>query len=118
MLNPGYGRGYSVREVIEAVKQASGVNFAVRLGDPARLVAANARIQAAFGWQPRGTGLNEIARSALDWEKRLLDTTLQPIARASRREASVETKIYTLGGETGSKRWEEAGKRCWWPNSA
>jgi UDP-glucose 4-epimerase len=78
--NFGYGRGHSVREVIEAVKQASRVDFAVRLGerragDPARLVAANARIKAAFGWQPRGASLDEITRSALAWEKRLLETT-------------------------------------------
>ena len=79
VLNFGYGRGYSVREVIAAVKQASGVDFAVRIGkrragDPARLVAANARIKAAFGWQPRGASLDEITRSALAWEKRLLET--------------------------------------------
>ena len=80
VLNFGYGRGYSVREVIEAVKHASGADFAVRVGDrragdPARLVAANARIKAAFGWQPRGTSLDEITRSALAWEKRLVETT-------------------------------------------
>jgi len=80
VLNFGYGRGYSVREVIEAVKQVSGVGFAVRIGerragDPAQLVAANARIKAAFGRQPRGTSLDAIARSALAWEKRLLVTT-------------------------------------------
>ena len=79
VLNFGYGRGHSVREVIASVKQASGVDFAVRLGarragDPAQLVAANARIKAAFGWQPRGTSLDEITRSALAWEKRLLET--------------------------------------------
>ena len=76
ILNFGYGRGHSVREVIEAVKQVSGVDFAVRVGaqrpgDPARLVAANERIKAAFGWQPRGTALDEIASSALEWEERL-----------------------------------------------
>jgi len=80
VLNFGYGRGYSVREVIAAVKQVSGVDFAVRIGerragDPARLVAANERLKAVFGWQPHGTGLDEIARSALAWEKRLLGTT-------------------------------------------
>ncbi len=80
VLNFGYGRGYSVREVIEAVKQASGVDFATRIGsrragDPARLVAANEKLKAAFGWQPRGTSLQEITRSALAWEKRLLEAT-------------------------------------------
>lgn len=74
VLNFGYGRGHSVREVIAAVKAVSGVDFAVRLGsrragDPARLVAANDRIKAAFGWQPRAVSLEEIARSALDWER-------------------------------------------------
>ena len=69
-----------MREVIEAVRQVSGVDFAVRLGerragDPARLIAANERIKAAFDWQPRGTGLDAITRSALAWEKRLLETT-------------------------------------------
>jgi len=78
VLNFGYGRGYSVREVIAAVKQASGVDFTVRTGkrrpgDPAKLIAANARIKAAFGWEPRGTSLDEITRSALAWEKRLLE---------------------------------------------
>ena len=76
VLNFGYGRGHSVREVIEAVKKVSGVDFAVRIGerragDPAQLVAANAKIKAAFGWQPRGTSLDEITRSALAWEKKL-----------------------------------------------
>jgi len=78
VLNFGYGRGSSVREVIAAVKQASGVDFAVRLGarragDPARLVASNEKLKAAFGWEPQGTGLEEITRSALAWEKRLLE---------------------------------------------
>jgi UDP-glucose 4-epimerase len=92
VLNFGYGRGYSVREVIEAVKQVSGVDFAVRVGkrragDPARLVASNARIKAAFGWQPNGTSLDAITRSALAWEKRLLETTSEigPPAKSPRR---------------------------------
>ena len=80
VLNFGYGRGHSVREVIAAVKQASGVDFTVRVGkrragDPAQLVADNARIKAAFGWQPRGASLEEITRSALAWEKRLYART-------------------------------------------
>ena len=79
VVNFGYGLGYSVREVIEAVKQVSGVDFAMRVGerragDPARLVAANARIKTVFGWQPHGTSLDRITRSALAWEKRLLET--------------------------------------------
>lgn len=77
ILNFGYGRGRSVREVIQAVKQVSGVDFAVRIagrraGDPAQLVASNEKIKATLSWQPRSTSLDEIVRSALAWERRLL----------------------------------------------
>jgi len=76
VLNFGYGRGHSVREVIDAVKRISGVDFKVRVGarrpgDPARLVASNEKLVAAFGWEPRRTSLDAIAGSALAWEERL-----------------------------------------------
>ncbi len=76
VLNFGYGRGHSVREVIEAVKRISGVEFKVRLGarrpgDPAQLIATNDRLKAAFAWEPRCPSLDAIVGSALAWEKRL-----------------------------------------------
>src|SRR5690606_17506735 len=57
ILNCGYGRGFTVREVIEVVKRLSGVDFPVeeterRAGDPAALTADNARIRRVLGWQP------------------------------------------------------------------
>ena len=77
VLNFGYGRGQSVREVIEAVKRVSGAEFKVRVGarrpgDPAQLVASNDRLRAAFGWEPQQPNLDEIVASALAWEKRLV----------------------------------------------
>ena len=74
--NVGYQRGYSVLEVIETVKRVSGVDFPVKIsgrrpGDPAAIVAGNARIRAALGWSPRFDDLGEIVRQALDWERRL-----------------------------------------------
>jgi UDP-glucose 4-epimerase len=74
--NVGYARGYSVLDVIDVVKQVSGVDFAVRKsgrrpGDPAAIVAANDRIRAELGWKPQHDNLNEIVRQALDWERRL-----------------------------------------------
>ena len=74
--NVGYARGYSVLEVIDVVKQVSGVDFPVRKsgrrpGDPAAIVAANDRIRAELGWKPQHDTLNEIVRQALDWERRL-----------------------------------------------
>jgi UDP-glucose 4-epimerase len=74
--NCGYGKGLSVLEVIDVVKQVSGVDFEVRIsgrrpGDPASLVAGADRIKAALGWTPKHDNLTEIVRQALDWERRL-----------------------------------------------
>jgi UDP-glucose 4-epimerase len=75
-LNCGYGRGYSVLEVIEAVQRASGNRFPVRLGerrpgDPAAIVANAERLRALFGWQPQFDDLDRIVADALAWEQRL-----------------------------------------------
>ncbi len=75
-LNCGYGQGYSVREVIEKVKEISGVDFTVieakrRAGDPACVIAANDRITEILGWKPRFNDLDTIVRTALNWEKQL-----------------------------------------------
>lgn len=74
-LNCGYGRGFSVLEVIDAVKHASGVDFRVefagrRLGDPARIVAAADRARALLGWQPQLGDLAMIVAHALAWERK------------------------------------------------
>jgi UDP-glucose 4-epimerase len=76
-LNCGYGHGFSVLEVIEAVKRVSGVNFKVdiaprRPGDPSRIVAASAQIRATLGWQPRFNDLSTIVTHALAWERALM----------------------------------------------
>ncbi|MBW8639336.1 UDP-glucose 4-epimerase GalE [Hoeflea sp. WL0058] len=76
VANCGYGQGYSVLEVIDAVKKVSGVDFAVREadrrpGDPATIVADPAKIKAQLGWTPRHDDLSEIVRDALDWERSL-----------------------------------------------
>jgi UDP-glucose 4-epimerase len=75
-LNCGYGRGYSVLEVIETVKQLSGKDFPVfhaprRAGDPAAIVARADRIRAMLGWQPELDDLPTIVRHALAWERTL-----------------------------------------------
>ncbi|WP_311275021.1 UDP-glucose 4-epimerase GalE [Methylobacterium sp. WCS2018Hpa-22] len=75
-LNCGYGRGYSVLEVIEVVKRISGRDFEVRLsprrpGDPAQIVAKADRIRAELGWQPRYDDLDGIVAQALAWEETL-----------------------------------------------
>jgi UDP-glucose 4-epimerase len=77
-LNCGYGRGFSVLEVIEVVKHVSGVNFEVRLsprraGDPAAIIAKADRIRTELGWTPRHDDLPGMVEQALAWEKRLID---------------------------------------------
>jgi UDP-glucose 4-epimerase len=75
-LNCGYGHGFSVLEVIEAVKRAAGIDFRVeragpRPGDPARIVAQSDRIRQMLGWRPRYDDLATIVAHALAWERKL-----------------------------------------------
>lgn len=75
VLNCGYGRGFTVREVIDVVKRLSGVDFPVeeagrRAGDPEALMADNRRIRRVLGWQPAFDDLETIVQTALDWERR------------------------------------------------
>ncbi len=76
-LNCGYGRGYSVLDVIGAVKRACNhdftvVNAARRPGDSISVVADATRIRGQLGWQPRYDDLNTIVETALAWERRLI----------------------------------------------
>jgi UDP-glucose 4-epimerase len=71
--NLGYGRGYSVRDIIEAVERASGKKLPVqdaprRPGDSASVVADSTLIKKLLGWQPSHDDLDEIVTSALAWE--------------------------------------------------
>jgi len=76
VANCGYGRGYSVLEVIDAVKRAVGRDFEVRLkerrpGDAVEVIANADRARAELGWQPRFDDLSAIVSHALEWEARL-----------------------------------------------
>lgn len=75
-LNCGYGRGFSVREVLDCVARLAGKSLRVvegprRAGDSPRLIARADRIQTALNWQPRHADLEEIVSTALKWERRL-----------------------------------------------
>jgi UDP-glucose 4-epimerase len=77
-FNCGYGRGYSVFQVIEAVKKVSGVDFTTylkgrRAGDPTTLIAGADRIRKALGWKPSFEDLETIISHALAWETSLKD---------------------------------------------
>jgi UDP-glucose 4-epimerase len=78
IFNCGYGRGFSVLAVIEAVKRVSQSDFPVRMGprragDPAAIVAKAGRIGKLLGWKPRLDDLDTIVAHALSWEKRLTE---------------------------------------------
>jgi len=75
--NCGYSRGYSVFDVINAVKRVSGNDFRVvetdrRAGDIPALTANSHRLQSRLDWQPKHDDLDLIVSSALEWEKKLL----------------------------------------------
>jgi UDP-glucose 4-epimerase len=76
-FNCGYGHGYSVLEVIEAVRRVSGRTFAVnqaprRPGDIMAMIADTRRIRSALAWTPQFDNLDTIAAHALAWEEKLL----------------------------------------------
>jgi len=76
VFNCGYGRGYSVLEVIDAVERASGRSFEVRLGprrpgDPAVVIAAIDKVRRLLGWVPQHDRLDAMVFQALRWEERL-----------------------------------------------
>jgi UDP-glucose 4-epimerase len=76
IFNCGYSAGYSVLEVIEAVKRASGGAFPVNLvprrpGDAEAIIADSTKIRSRLGWTPRYQDLDLIVAHALAWERSL-----------------------------------------------
>jgi UDP-glucose 4-epimerase len=78
ILNCGYGRGFSVLEVLDSVDQVTNMKIerrmeARRAGDPPELIADNRAILATLPWRPRRDDLSLIIADALAWERRLAD---------------------------------------------
>ena len=83
VYNIGNGEGFSVLQVIEAVRRVTGHPIPVerqprRPGDPAVLVASSAAITAELGWQPKFPALDDIVRSAWNWHRELHSNTQNP----------------------------------------
>ena len=75
-MNCGYGRGFSVLEVLDAVDRVTNMKIerviaGRRAGDPDALVSDPSRIRATLPWQPRHDRLDEIVEHALAWERKL-----------------------------------------------
>lgn len=74
IYNLGNGEGYSVKEVIDTVKEVTGRDFEVeiaerRAGDPAVLIASSDKIQQELNWQPEYPELEKIISTAWQWHK-------------------------------------------------
>jgi len=74
VLNCGYGHGYSVREMLDAVAEANAAPLNIietgrRAGDPPELVAGARQVREVLGWQPKYDDLATIASSSLAWER-------------------------------------------------
>ena len=73
-LNCGYGRGLSVREIINTVEKLHGSPLTVeesprRAGDPPSLIAVANRIRETLGWKPKYDDIDTIVKTSLDWER-------------------------------------------------
>ncbi len=72
-FNCGYGHGYSVRQVIDLVKEVTGVDFKVdelprRAGDASSLIANSDKLRKATTWTPKHNDLRTIIKTAYEWE--------------------------------------------------
>ena len=88
IFNLGNGRGFSVREVIEAAREVTGhpipaVESPRRPGDPAVLVAGSERIMRELGWKPKYADLKTIIRSAWEWHQKHPHGYREELAAAS-----------------------------------
>ena len=78
VLNCGYGRGFSVLEVLDAVDRVTNRTIERKLqgrrpGDPGELVADNSAILKTIDWTPKRDDLEGIVRDALAWERKLAE---------------------------------------------
>jgi len=73
-FNLGCGKGYSNKEIIEAVKEVTGIDFEVRTGlrrpgDSPVLLASSDKIKKMLGWAPKYTDIKDIVKTAWEWRK-------------------------------------------------
>ena len=77
-MNCGYGRGFSVLEVLDAVDRVTNVTIERRMeprraGDPGELVSDPSRIRATLPWKPQYADLDQIITHAMQWERKLAE---------------------------------------------
>lgn len=77
VFNVGYGKGYSVRQVISSVESVTGKKLNIvkaqkRKGDPPVLIADSTKLRSKLGWKPKYDDLDFIIETAWKWEKKLI----------------------------------------------
>jgi UDP-glucose 4-epimerase len=92
-LNCGYGRGFSVLEVIDTIKRVAQLDFPVELsgrraGDPAQIVACADRARTILRWQPQFDDLATLVRHALAWERKLQARGGAPLSAAESMDSA------------------------------
>jgi len=110
LCNLGIGRGYSVREVIDACRRVTGRDIRVeigarRSGDPPQLVADASRARRELDWQPAYTSLEQIVDTAWQWQR--AHPHGYPAERMKPAAITIETpdSVYTtLSGTTNGAR--------------
>ncbi len=75
-FNCGYGKGYSVKEVIENFNEIldKKINYEIgprRDGDSKMIIANPEKFNKFFGWKPRFNNIKYILKTAVDWEKKI-----------------------------------------------
>ncbi len=78
IVNCGYGHGYSVRQILEAVNRVCDKPIKIksgkrRVGDPPELVADTSLMNRTFGWKSKYDDIDQIVSSAIEWEYRLFN---------------------------------------------
>ncbi len=76
IFNLGYGHGYSVKEVLKSMQKVAGREFPIeivnrRKGDLMAVVADVSKVKKTLSWSPKYDDLNQICRTALEWERHL-----------------------------------------------
>lgn len=76
IFNCGYGKGYSVRDILSAVEKYMGKKLNIieadrRAGDPAELIADNSKLESILSWEPKHNNVDEIVSTSINWENSL-----------------------------------------------
>ena len=76
LFNCGYGRGYSVKEIVQNLNNILGKEIKVEIGnrregDSKMIVSDVSKFKKFFKWEPKSNDIKKILESSIKWEKKL-----------------------------------------------